>query len=389
MQTSPTVRQIQTPAGDPAWLVTGYDTVKALLADPRLGRSHPDPSRAARLSDSVILGQPSSSQNEHEEHARMRRLLGPAFSARRMETLREGVQELLDGLLDAMEREPRPLDFHEAVSFPLPVLVICQLLGVPYEDRADFRRWSDDAADMTDGARSRAGWAGLLGYMGRLVERKRTEPAEDVLSDLTAPGPDGTPELDATGAAQLGAGLLFAGHETTVAAIDRGVLLLLTNPDQREALERDPDRLKQAVEEILRHPGPLQRPEGGRGESPIEQARSGGGIPRYANADLEVGGVTIKAGDLVLLGLRAANQDEDRFTRPEEFAVAREQNAHLTFGHGPHFCLGAPLARLELQTVFGTLLGRFPGLRLARPVEELQTRSHLLTGGVEELPVTW
>jgi pentalenolactone synthase len=164
-----------------------------------------------------------------------------------------------------------------------------------------------------------------------------------------------------------------------VAAIDRGVLLLLTNPHQRDALERDPDRLKQAVEEILRHPGPLRPSE----------ARAGGGIPRYANADLDVAGVTIKAGDLVLLGLRAANQDEDRFARPQEFDVAREQNAHLTFGHGPHFCLGAPLARLELQTVFGTLLRRFPGLRLARPVEELQTRSHLLTGGVAELPVNW
>lgn len=379
MQTGASVREIRTPAGDPAWLVTGYDTVKALLADARLGRSHPDPSRAARLSDSVILGQPSASPNEQEEHARMRRLLSPAFSARRMETLREGVQELLDGLLDAMERQPRPVDFHESVSFPLPVLVICQLLGVPYEDRGSFRRWSDDAADMTDGAASRAGWTSLIAYMRELVERKREEPAEDVLSDLIAPGPDGQPEMDAGGAAQLGAGLLFAGHETTVSAIDRGVLLLLTNPAQREALERDPARLKQAVEEILRHSGPLAR-------SP---AREAGGIPRYASADLDVEGVTIRAGDLVLLGLATANQDEGRFTRPQEFDVAREQNPHLTFGHGPHFCLGAPLARLELQTVFGTLLRRFPDLRLARPVEELQTRSHLLTGGVSELPVTW
>ncbi|HEX2300801.1 MAG TPA: cytochrome P450 [Pseudonocardiaceae bacterium] len=373
------VRRVTSPAGDPAWLVSGYDKIRQLLTDPRLGLSHPDPGNAARLSGSVIFGQPrQSSPTEREDHAWIRRLLARSFSARRLASLRPRVQHLVDGLLEDLARRTPPVDFHEAISFPLPALVICELLGVPFEDRDDFRRWSDEAADMSDQARSSAGLRALMQYIGRLVARKLDEPAEDVLSDLVAvhrKNPDGFP-LDRV--AELGAGLLFAGHETTVGAIDRGVLLLLGNQDQREALARDPELVPAAVEEILR--SLFTEPE---------DPERVGGLPRWTNTELTVEGVTIPAGDLVLLDVQGANHEADVFATPEVFDVSRANNPHLTFGHGPHFCAGAPLARMELQALFGTLFGRFPTLRLAVSAESLEPRRFRLTGGLEELPVTW
>lgn len=381
MAINESVRRVTTPAGDPAWLVTGYDKVKGLLTDPRLGRSHAEPEKASRFSDAAIFGGPmgGSPSTERSEHAQMRSLLTPAFSARRMASLRPRVQELVDGLLDALGQRTPPVDFHEAISFPLPALVICELLGVPFEDRDDFRRWSDEAADMTDGARSRAGLARLHAYMRGLIQRKREHPAEDVLSDLLAVQRFAADRFTDDHVVELAAGLLFAGHETTVAAIDKGVLLLLTNASAREALQRDPALIPRVVEEILRVPNPVE----------TARATSLGGLPRYANAEMEVGGVTIQTGDLVLLDLQSANLDDRIFPTPETFDVSREGNAHLAFGHGPHYCIGAPLARVELQTLFGTLFQRFPTLRMAVPAEDLRLRSHLLTGGLVELPLTW
>src|SRR5258708_22825360 len=174
-----TVRRVTSPAGDPAWFVSGYETIKRLLTDPRLGRSHPDPKQASRYSEAAIFGQPmASSPNEQAEHAAMRKLLSPSFSARRLALLRPRVQALVDGLLDELGQKSPPVDAHEAIAFPLPALVICELLGVPVEDRADFRRWSDDAADMTDGVRSLAGRKALPQYMRALISRKRRDPSE-------------------------------------------------------------------------------------------------------------------------------------------------------------------------------------------------------------------
>ena len=393
--TQTTVQRVTSPAGDPAWRVRGYETIRQLLTDPRLGRSHPEPEHAARYSEAVMFGRPmASSATEQEEHAAMRRLLSPSFSARRLALLRPRVQALVDDLLAAMGRMSPPVDAHEAIAFPLPALVICDLLGVPAADREDFRRWSDDAADMTDAARSMTGWRALWRYMRALIAHKQQQPGEDVLSDLIAAhsGREEAPQsLDTAGIdsasqiAPLAAGLLFAGHETTVAAIDKGIVLLLTNPIQREALQHDPTLVPSAVEEILRHPLPVPAPE--TPETP-ETGRAGG-LPRYANADIELGGVTIRAGELILLDLQDANLDCQRFPMPEAFDVARADNPHVTFGHGPYYCIGAPLARLELQALFGTLFQRFPTLRLAVPVEQLRLRSHLLTGGLTALPVTW
>jgi cytochrome P450 len=379
------IRRTRTPAGDPAWLVTDYDLVRQLLADRRLGRSHPEPERASRYSESMVFGraQPAS-PTEAADHARMRRLLAPWFAARRLEAMRPRVRQLVAALLDDLAAAARPVDFHEAVSFPLPALVICELLGVPYTDREDFRRWSDDAADMTDQARSLAGLAALWQYLTGLVAAKLDDPADDVLSGLVEAhraDPDGLP---LSGVAQLGAGLLFAGHETTVAAIDTGVVLLATHPDQRVALAADPALVAPAVEEILRSALPTASAH----RVPDEDARDTG-LARWANADIDVDGVTIPAGDLVLLGLQQANGSARVVGDRPGFHVARDPNPHLTFGHGPHFCIGAPLARLELHELFTALLDRFPTLSLAVPAEQLRSRSELLTGGLAALPVTW
>jgi pentalenolactone synthase len=249
------------------------------------------------------------------------------------------------------------------------VLVICELLGVPYGDRDQFRVWTEGMADMRDRQHASDSLGSLFGYMQGLVTRKRGEPADDVISGLCRV--DGGALAD-DHVAFLAAVLLFAGHETTVARIDAGTLLLLANPGQREALVRDPSLLHTAVEEILRL-----------------SDTGGSGVPRYAREDIEVAGVTIRAGEAVVLSGGAGNHDERVFADPDRFDVARHPNPHLTFGHGPRFCIGAPLARIELQAVFARLFSRFPTLRLAVPMDQLVVRTDLLTGGLTRLPVAW
>jgi len=370
LQAERPITRIRTLTGDEAWLVTRYAEVKELLADRRLGRSHPDPLHAPRISDSILFGGPMERyETEHSDHAQMRALLTPFFSARRMQDLRPRVEALVDQFLDALAARTPPVDLHEGLSFPLPVLVICELLGVPYEDREQFRLWSTDMADLHDRERASAAQRSLLTYMGQLVVRKRAHPEDDVLSGLCAALGGQLPDAHV---AFLGAMLLFAGHETTVVRIDMGTLLLLTNPAQRQALIRDPELLTSAVEEILRL-----------------SDTGAGGLPRYAHEPIEIGGVTIQPGEAVLLSAGAANHDELVFAEPDRFVVDRHPNPHFTFGYGPRFCIGAPLARIELQAVFARLIPRFPTLRLAVPLEHLRLRRDLLTGGLFELPATW
>lgn len=319
-------------------------------------------------------GRPDQTRRAHPDA----HLFAPAFSARRMTSLRPRVREIITGLLDAMTDHAQPVDLHETVSFPLPVLVICELLGVPYADREDFRRWADDAAHLIDTARSQTGLTQLSAYMRTLVERKKSQPDDDMISDLVAVATT-DPRLTIDGIAMFSVVLLLAGYETTMAAIDRGVILLLTHPEQADALRHDPELIAPAVEEILRM---LLSPRASGAKQTI-------GLPRYANTDFTFGSVTIHTGELVMLGLRVANFDEQLFPEPTRFDIHRERNPHLTFGHGTHFCPGASLARIELQALFSALLNRFPTLRLAVPVESLRERDELFGGGLAELPVTW
>src|SRR2546429_4281300 len=322
--------RVTTPAGDPAWLVRSHEAVTGLISDPRLTRGHPAPERAPRFTRSAMFDNPTlvrSPEEEREKHAKFRRLFTASFSSRRMGRMRPRVQMLVDELLDDVAGKAPPMDLHEALAYPLPVLVICELLGVPTEDRQEFRRWAEDASHMMDAARSRSGFESLRRYMGGLVERKRDRPGQDVISDLIEASRQ-EEWLRRVGIEQVAARLLFAGHATTVKAIDNGLVLLLTNAAQRQELEQDPKLLAKAVEEILRLGVPV----------PL--------MPRYANADIDAGDVTIRAGDLVLLGLQAANGDERVFEEPERFDVRRRNNDHMTFGNGVHYCLGSPLARM-------------------------------------------
>jgi cytochrome P450 len=366
------VSRVRTPAGHEAWLVTRYAEVKQLFADPRLGRSHPDPASAPRYTASILNGGPAlrlTYENEKAEHLRFRRLLTPFFSARRMAELRPRVEAQVDELLDALAAETPPVDLHRALSVPLPVLTICELLGVPYEDRDQFRTWTHRMAGQRDSGEASAAMGSLVGYMRDLVARKREEPGDDVISGLCAA--EGG-RLSDDEVAFFGASLLFAGHESTVVRIEAGILLLLAHPEARKALLRDPSLVEPAVEEVLR-------------TSSIGEPN----MLRYARADVEVAGVTIKAGDAVLLNLWAANHDESVLPDPERFDVTRRPNPHLALGYGPRFCIGAPLARIELRAVFARLFARFPTLRLAVPLDRLRLQRDVIMGGFADLPVTW
>ncbi|WP_308216049.1 cytochrome P450 [Pseudonocardia humida] len=359
---------MRTAVGDDAWLVTGYAEVRRLLDDERLGRSHPDPGSAARAGESALFGGPLGDfATERADHARMRSLLRPHFSPRRMRDLRARVEELTERLLDELAEQGPSADLVAALALPLPIAVICELLGVPFGDRTRFRAWTQAAADVRDRGRSERGLAELFGYGLELVARKRRDPADDVLSRLVAT--EGVEDAEAAG---LGMALLFAGHETTVVAIGLGATALLSDPAQWRALHEDPQRVAPVVEEVLR-----------------TQSVGGNGVPRYARTDLDIAGTTVRAGELVLLDIGAANHDAEVFADPDRFDATRRAAAHVAFGHGERYCLGAPLARIELQVVLGGLAARFPTMRLAVGLDELRIHTGALTGGLVELPVTW
>ncbi|MGH3943327.1 MAG: cytochrome P450 [Pseudonocardiaceae bacterium] len=365
--------------GRPAWLVSGHGRVRDLLADSRLSRSHPNPGHPVRLTQPGLFGGViPDPEGEQADLHRMRKLLLPALSARRMEILRPRVETIVDQLLDEFGSNGLPADFHTEVAFPLPALVICELLGVPAEDRPDFCRWQIEAKQVSKPAVARGGLQSLWRYLGTLIERKRWIPADDVISDLLQASKL-DPKLTDDGIAHLAAGILFAGHAPVVAIIDRGILLLLTHSEQREALQRDPTLIAPALEEIFRF------------ASPIERARTArrGGLARYASVDIEVEGVTIHAGDTVMFAVQDANEDECVFPDPKRFDITRERNPHLSLSHGAHFCLGAPLARVELQYLFVRTFERFPTLRLAVGLDEIQPVREAVAGAVSHLPVTW
>jgi cytochrome P450 len=378
------VTRVRTPAGDVAWLVTRYEEARTLFADRRLGRSHPRPEEAARVSDAGVMAGPSG-DHEHEDadHAAMRRLLTPAFSAKRMRRLHDRVAELAEGLVDELVAAHAadgaagadPVDLHAGFSVPLPIFVICELLGVPVEDRVYFKGLSERLATLTGDDPVIAGEE-LQRYTAQLAAVKRSEPGEDVISDLVAAQAH-DPRLTDGRVAALTAGLLFAGHETTVNRLSLGVVLLLVNPDVRDRLVADPAGSVDAiVEEVLR----LAEP-------------GGMGLLRYAHEDVAVGEgdeqVTIPRGDAVVISTSAANRDAGAFGAATEFDPDRSPNPHLSFGHGPHFCIGASLARTELRVGLATLFRRLPDLRLAVDPESLTLHTERLTGGLDRLPVTW
>ncbi|MFJ2212912.1 cytochrome P450 [Streptomyces sp. NPDC101062] len=362
--------RVQLPYGEPAWLATRYDDVKAVLSDPRFSRaaavgrdqprSRPYPSGAGSM---ISLDPP--------DHTRLRRLATKAFTARRIEALRPRAQKIADELVEAMRAKGTPAELVEDFALPLPITVICELLGVPFEDRADFRLWSDAflsttkfTLDEVTAHRTR-----LRTYITGLIAERRETPRDDLMTALVA-ARDDEDRLSEEELLSMVETILVAGHETTASQIPNFLHTLLAHPDQLAALRADLGLVPQAVEELLRYV-PLG---------------AGGSQPRYALEDVELGGVTVRAGEPVIVAAQSANRDESVYTSPDELDLGRREASHVGFGHGPHHCLGASLARMELQVALRTLLVRLPGLRLAG---DIVWKTGVATRGPERMPITW
>jgi cytochrome P450 len=310
------------------------------------------------------------------EHTRVRKLVSREFTTRRVAALRPRIQEHTDALLDEMEESGPPVDLVSALSFPLPVAVICELLGVPYEDRKLFIGWSAAFLSTTalPAVEVLAAQAALREYMTALVAGKREQPGDDLLSALITVRDEGDGRLDEEELIFLGVALLVTGHETTANQISNSVFALLTRhaEDGTRQLIQDPESMERAIEELLRvYP-------------PGDEA-----MLRITLDDVELGGTLIPAGSAVLPSIGSANRDGAQFPDADKMDTGRGANPHLTFGHGTHYCIGSGLARAELQIVLGSLLRRFPDLRLADPAQQISRPTGRLVHGVTSLALAW
>jgi cytochrome P450 len=376
LQTQAPITRVRLWDGSTPWLLTGYAEQRALLADPRIS------------ADTTLSGYPFVSAGFRErrkqartfinmddpEHARLRRMVTAPFAIKRVEALRPAIQRIVDTLIDEMLTGPKPVDLVQAFALPVPSLVISEMLGVPYTDHDFFQHNTkilinrDESPEATLEAQGK-----LIDYLDRQVAEKLANPADDLLSKLAVeqvkPG-----ELTPHDVAAMGMLLLIGGHETTANMIALGTLALLEHRDQLAAL-RDTDNPKLitgAVEELLRY---LHITHGGR--------------RRVAVEDIEIGDQVIRAGDGVIFANDVANRDEELFADPDRLDVHRDARRHVAFGFGVHQCLGQPLARVELQVVYGTLYRRIPNLRLAVNLDQVPFKHDALVYGVYELPVTW
>jgi cytochrome P450 len=377
LRTEGPVRPVVLPRGLKVWLVTRYADVRAALADPRLRKDSRQitdlfdqhtakPDDAFRGGEALFGHMLNSDPPDHE---RLRRLVNKAFTARRIEQLRPRIEEITDGLV-ADIGPAADVDLLDVFAFPLPITVICELLGVPTKDRDDFRTWSN--ALISGGIPQeeiQAAAVAMAGYLSDLVEAKRVEPGADMMSALVQ-AHDANDRLAHDELIAMAFLLLVAGHETTVNLIANGVLALITNPDQLAALRADRGLLPGAIEEFLRF------------ESPVKNATF-----RFTTEPTELGGVVVPARELVVLSLGSANRDPDRYADPDHLDIERDTSGHMAFGHGIHYCLGAPLARLEAEIAVNRLLDTYDRIELAVPVEDLRWRPGMLIRGLERFPV--
>ncbi|MGB6209003.1 cytochrome P450 [Mycobacterium sp.] len=363
--------------GSTPWLITGYDEVRTLFSDSRVSvddRRPGFPHWNAGMLSTVHKRPRSVFTSDAEEHTRFRRMLSKPFTFKRVEGLRPVIQQITDEHIDAMLAGPRPADIVTALALPVPSLVISQLLGVPYEDAEMFQQHANiGLARYATGEDTVKGAMNLNKYLAQLVQAKMENPAEDAVSDLAERVKAG--ELSVKEAAQLGTGLLIAGHETTANMIGLGVLALLQYPEQAAVLRdtEDPKVVANAVEELLRYLSIIQN-----------------GQRRVAAEDIEIAGEVIRAGEGIIIDLAPANWDAKAFAEPDRLYLHRSgAGQHVAFGYGRHQCVGQQLARAELQIVFHTLLRRIPTLELAAPIEDIPFKHDRLAYGVYELPVTW
>lgn len=371
------VYSLDMPDKQVGWLVTRYDDVSNVLRDPRLSK------------DRLIALSPEERKNlpwffkffeplmrnmlgqDPPEHTRLRGLVQKAFSPRLVEQLRGRIEKLSNNLLDDIQREGR-LDLLARYALPVPVTIIAEMLGVPLSDQRKFRRWSNRLvanASLRDVMFSIPSVIMFSRYLRTLIEQRRASPGDDLITALIQAEESGD-KLTEQELISMFFLLLIAGHETTVNLIASGTLALLQNPDQLERLRKDPSLIEPAVEELLRY------------TSPVDIATE-----RVAKEPVTIAGTTIQRGEIVFASITSANRDETHFKAPDTLDITREPNKHLSFGFGIHYCLGAPLARLEGQIALRALIERLPKLRLAKPAESLRWRKGVLLRGLEKLPV--
>ncbi|MBW8739262.1 MAG: cytochrome P450 [Streptomyces turgidiscabies] len=357
--------------GNTPWLVTRHEDARAVLADPRFSSENHREGFPGLQPTPPPLTPGQLFAMDPPDHTRLRRMLIPDFTFRRAEELRPFIQQLTDRLIDDLVAKGPTADLVENFTLPLPLLVVCELLGVPYADREFIHHQAAAFATVTDGPEAmRAGWGALFGYLMELLAAKTAEPGDDLLSRL-ATERVATGEATAAEAAGLAVMLLIAGHETTASMLSLGVVTLLSHPTQLDALRADPELVPGAVEELLRYLAIVHI-----------------GIRRIATEDVEIGGVTVRAGEGVVVSLQAANRDPRAFADPDTFDITRDTQHHVTFSHGLHNCLGQSLARVEIQIALPTLFSRLPDLRLTAPTE-VDAHEGRAVHGVRALPVTW
>jgi len=374
LRRSEPVCRVQLPYGPPAWLVTEYHLTKAVLGDARfsraaaVGRDNPRESAVdiSQVAESVLSMDPP-------EHTRIRKLVGKAFTPRRVEELRPRAAEIAFGLLDDMMSAGPPADLVDGFSFALPAIVICELLGIPEGDRLVFRGWANAIVSTTaaTSVQEQDAYLHLVSYIADLITERRARPGADMLTGLVQ-ARDKDDRLSESELLILAMALLVAGHETTAHQITNMTYTLLTHPAQLLQLREQPELLPVAVEEMLRF-------------NVFGSAINA----RIATTDIELGNVLVRAGDPVLCSRSSANRDETVFGRPDELDFTRDPNPHVAFGYGPHFCLGANLARLELQVALGTILSRLPGARIAVPEDSLTWHDGTVMRGLAAFPIVW
>lgn len=376
VRASPGLRTVPNVFGVPVHLVTRYHDVKVVLSDHvRFSTAHPagfvmpgapplsaDQAIDPRAGNLLALDPPA--------HHRLRRMLTGEFTTRRMTRLRPRIAEIVERQLDEMERHSEPTDLVSLFALPIPSLVICELLGVPYADREDFQRRSDSLIDVSMPFAERYRLQrDSHDYMRLLVKQARSRPGDDMLGMLVREHGDKLTDQELTAICGL---LLLAGHETTSNMLGLATLALLRHPDQLAAMRDDPDAASPAIEELLRYLSVLHH-----------------SIPRITTVEVEICGVTIPAGELVLASISAANRDPDFFGEPDSLDIHRDAASHIAFGHGVHHCIGAPLARMELRIALPALLRRFPHLALAEDFETVKYHSFHLIYGLQSLAVVW
>lgn len=366
------VARVRMPYGGEAWLITGYPELKQFLIDQSFSSTAataPDTPRVTPLP----LRPGGLLTMDAPEHTRIRRVVAKAFTKRQVDRLRDRIQEVADTLIARMSAQGPPADLVEDLAVPLPVVMICELFGIPYAQRERFRRYSDvfistfaHTREQVDEARSE-----LERYIGELIEWRRSEPSDDVVSMLVEAMD--VERMSAAEAARTGIGILMAGHDTSLSMISNVCYLLLSRPELYSQLCVNPESLDTAVEEFVR----------------IVPLRSVGSFPRRATKDVDVGGVLVRKGDAVIFQRAAADRDERIFDNPHDVDLARKDNPHLGFGHGVHHCLGAQLARAELTIAISGLTRNFPSLRLAVPANEVAWKPGQIARCPKSLPVLW